>query len=129
MTDNSDNGLKKAMDILSKPENLKNILSLLGNTRNTPSGANSNKHTSNTNEMPLITDTNNNNSEIDPDLLYRVQKLMGSMNSNTDPRINLLYAINPFLSSKRQKALNNCIQTLRISKMASLIGNNGDIFK
>ncbi len=127
MNDNFDKNIKQAIDILSKPENLKNILSILGN-QNNPSTDNDNIQHNVQNDSSLNDSHNHDTKRSDSDgnieNITKMQRLISHLNSNDDPRIHLLNAITPFLSTKRQKIITNCIQALKISKLTNVLNNN-----
>jgi len=48
---------------------------------------------------------------------------MDAMRNINDPRINLLTAIKPFLSSGRQKKLSNCIRLFQVTQITKLMSD------
>ena len=54
-------------------------------------------------------------------MLRTVKTIMDTMQNMNDPRINLLTAIRPFLSSNRQKKLGNCIRLFQMTQLTRLI--------
>lgn len=61
---------------------------------------------------------------INADLLNTARKSMDRVNSASDPRINLLQAIKPFMNNKRQRKIGNCIQLLQISGLSRLLNEH-----
>ncbi len=60
------------------------------------------------------TNTNvNNSNSFDPDMLLKIQKIMGAMNGNNDKK-NLLLSLKPFLRKTRQDKINEYINILNI---------------
>ncbi len=55
-----------------------------------------------------------------PETLSKISKMMQLMNSDDDPRINLLSAIKPFLSPRRIKGADQAMQLLKLSKISGL---------
>jgi len=55
------------------------------------------------------------------EMLNKVRMAMERLNSNSDPRISLLTALRPFMSNRRQKKINNCINILRMSSLVRLM--------
>lgn len=115
--------IQQIAELLSQenmPENVKSLLSLL-------SGSLENKESTGDTvtqaEEVKIEKPVQNSHDNDSDLLKRVGKIAGNLSAGNDPRINLLYAIKPFMNSKRQKKLGNCIQLLQISSLARLLDN------
>ncbi|HEX2926805.1 MAG TPA: hypothetical protein VHP38_11215 [Ruminiclostridium sp.] len=62
--------------------------------------------------------------EDDSELLSRAKKMMEKLNTGNDPRVNLLYAIKPFMNNKRQQKIGNCIKILQIASLTKLIDFN-----
>lgn len=67
------------------------------------------------------------------DSLYSINKLRNMMeriNVQNDPRVNLLNAIRPFLGTRRQKNLNNCVRLIQVSSLTRLLDDEkGGFFK
>ncbi|NLI58365.1 MAG: hypothetical protein GX387_07580 [Clostridium sp.] len=138
MSEDMDKNIQKAIEIISNPETLNGLLSVLGNAGNKQQ---SNRETStdakNENIFPskdtskdigentLLTNEIGENLE----LLQRVKEAVGVLNSKKDPRINLLKAITPFMNKKRKKAVNDCIQLLRVSQLLPTILNINNLNK
>lgn len=60
---------------------------------------------------------------INPETMNKVKSHSGSLRNGNDPRINLLYAIKPFMNNNRQKKIGNCIQILQMTNIAKLMDN------
>ncbi|MFZ5987253.1 MAG: hypothetical protein ACOYWZ_09050 [Bacillota bacterium] len=126
MSDELDRSIKQAMEILSQPEKLKGMLELLGSSMGGQSSSQpQDEAPSNKNESSAPAGDLANNMEF----LSRAQDVMRALNSNNDPRVNLLTAVTPFLNKKRQRAVNDCIHFLRVSKLLPLLFNNGGSLK
>lgn len=67
-------------------------------------------------EKPVRTESDEN-----MEMMRKIGKIMDGISPNSDPRINLLYAIRPFLNNTRQKKLNNCVKILQMSRLAGFI--------
>lgn len=125
MSEDMDKNLQKAIEIISKPETLKGLLSVLGNAgskqcdgENPTDAKNENAYTAkDTVENTLSARDIGENLE----LLQRVKDAVSVLNSKKDPRINLLKAITPFMNKKRKKAVNDCIQLLMVSQLLPAI--------
>lgn len=62
---------------------------------------------------------------IDPEMLFKIMNLFSRLNSNrNDPRCNLIAALKPLLSPKRQKKADTAIELMRVFSILSF----GDIF-
>jgi hypothetical protein len=128
MGDELNSTIKQITDLLNQetlPDNLKGILSLLGgqsNKQDSPPKANEGKDVKHNNIES--SDPASNGEKFDT-----IMRVMNSMNSANDPRINLLSALKPFMNKRRQKNINNCINIVRISKLATILDDNnkGDL--
>ena len=112
MSDDLNKKIKQITDILGQenlPDNVKGLLSLLAGS----GGKSENNNTEAVVQKEERTDKTELEDNID--MLRRIKKVMDRVNSHNDPRVNLLNAIKPFLNSKRQKSLNNCVKLLRVS--------------
>ncbi|MCX8129045.1 MAG: hypothetical protein N3I35_02970 [Clostridia bacterium] len=121
MSDDLNKKLKQITDILGQdnmPDNVKGLLSLLTNPNNKEESV-SPKVT----EPPSPREEKSERSELDEnmEMIRKVRKVMDKLNINNDPRVNLLTAIKPFLNSKRQKKLGNCIKMLQMSSLTKLV--------
>lgn len=118
MSDDLNKKIKQIADILNQdtlPDNLKGLLSLLsspGSSQESPPP-----------ETPDIKEERTSKGEMDDsiDMIRKVKNVMDRMNSANDPRIGLLTAIKPFLSSRRQSKLNNCVNMIRLASVTRLM--------
>jgi len=55
------------------------------------------------------------------ELINAAKRAIEKINTNNDPRINLLRAIKPFMSQARQKKISNCIQLLQIASLRNFL--------
>ncbi len=123
MSDDLNKKIKQIADILgqdSMPDNVKGLLSLLG----TPSTAREDT-SSKPEEVPVQKEENTSRSDMDDgmEMMMRVKKLMDNVNTVNDPRLNLITAIRPFLNSRRQQKLGNCMRLLQMSKVTRMMDN------
>lgn len=130
------------------PDNIKELVSLfadkLGSAGNTPSESSIDKSNNEDNNTSSGTDAEANEkadekieekaeeraegaenkaSSIDPELIEAARKSAERLNMNNDARINLLHAIEPFMSSRRKKKISNCIQLLQIASISKLLND------
>lgn len=126
MSDDMNNKIQQIAELLGQekmPDNVKSLLSLLAGSlekkeEEAAAPAVEEEQLQVKEEKPVRSETG-----LDPETVNRVKKLAGSLGSGNDPRINLLYAIKPFMNSKRQKKIGNCIQLLQMSSVAKLLDN------
>jgi len=57
------------------------------------------------------------------DILEQAVKAMNRMSTPSDPRINLLQAIKPFMNNKRQRKIGNCIELLQIAGLSRMLND------
>ena len=60
---------------------------------------------------------------ISPEMLAQAGRLMSEMSSGDDKGVNLILALKPYLSEKRQSRADMAIKFLKLSKLSSLIGD------
>ena len=93
---NTDNIMSKINDILSNPESKKAIENIMGDTGlSLPSK----------NAMDAFSGEN-------------IERISKAMMDNSDPKINLLYALKPYMSPVRERQIDNAIKMLRMTKLA-----------
>jgi len=119
MSDDLDKKIKQIADVLGQgdmPDNLKGLLSVLADSM-------SGEKPSQKGEADKQKDRGESKNELaeNMDMIRKVTTIMNKMSSVNDPRINLLQAIKPFLNSRRQGKLNNCVNILRMSSMVKLL--------
>lgn len=62
--------------------------------------------------------------DLNSDMMNTARNAMARINSANDPRINLLQAIKPFMNSKRQNKISNCIQILQLAGLSRLLNEH-----
>lgn len=62
-------------------------------------------------------------SSVNPEILNTALKAMDRIKSANDPRVNLLQAIKPFMNTRRQKKIGNCIQLLQLTGISKLLND------
>ncbi len=121
MSDDLNNKLKQLTDLLTQenmPDNLKSLFSLLtGPSKSEPSQK--------VEETPAIKEPKEepqNKTDFDTtDMVRKIRTVLDRVNTRTDPRVNLLTAIRPYMNTTRQKKLDNCIKILQVSTLARLM--------
>lgn len=122
MSDDLNKKIKQIADALNQedmPENLKELISLFANSMGSSEKSSEENQADDTHKIR----SEKNELEENVDMIRKIKKVMGKINSSSDPRISLLTALKPFVGSKRQAKINNCINLLRISSLSSLIGD------
>jgi hypothetical protein len=121
MSEDLNKKLKQITDMLSQedlPDNIKGLLSLLASA-----GSNEDSSPKASVARPVKEDRREKSEPEDGniDMMRKVKKVMDRVNNVNDPKISLLFALKPFLNTRRQKKLNNCINLLRMSSLARLM--------
>ena len=89
---NSDNIMSKINDILSDPKAKESIQEMMGVSKS----------------------QKNTIDAFSPENIQRISQLM---TDNSDPKINLLYALKPYMSAGRERQIDNAIKMLRMTKL------------
>lgn len=111
------------------PDNVKDLLSVLSgsfsdneNSKDKAPGiagtSNENPETENrkSSNIPFNTDSSDST-----ELLVRAKKMMDKLGTGNDPRVNLLHAIRPFMSGKRQQKIGHCLKILQLASLTKLL--------
>jgi|BioPla2DNA2_1021312.scaffolds.fasta_scaffold01095_6 hypothetical protein len=142
MNDDFNKKLKQISEMLGgnekASENLSSLLSLLadsnGKDQSTTTSADTEvqkvKDESNTNTIDSIPklkvkneETSKNNFQNNAEMMRTIKTIMDTMQNMSDPRINLLTAIRPFLNNNRQKKLGNCIRLFQMTQLTKLMAD------
>ncbi len=126
MNDDLGKKIAQVADLLGQeglPDNLKGLLGMLASSN--PKQDTSTRAVENS----LQKEDRSSKGDLDENLemVRRIKTVMDKLHSSSDPRINLLTAIKPFLSNKRQKRLGDCIKIINVSSMARLLDDNDKI--
>lgn len=114
--------IKQIADMLNEdtlPGNLKDIISLFAGSEGNAYNADSQQKHNQNNHSNNGGIKANNTEELAENLemLKTVKNIMGRLNSKSDPRVNLLNALKPFLNNNRQKKIGNCIMFLQVTSL------------
>ena len=69
----------------------------------------------------------NNLSDIPVDSIMKIAGAYKSLNKTSDPRINLLKAIKPYVRSTRSESVDTAIKLLGLLRLAPLLGELKDV--
>jgi hypothetical protein len=121
MSDDLSNKIQQIIQMLGQdeaPNKLKEVVSMLASSLGSSEGSSDDATPTEKEKIdaPEISDKPENSELIDA-----AKRAMERINSNNDPRVNLLQAIKPFMSYTRQKKISNCIQMLQIASLRNLI--------
>ncbi len=121
MSDDLSNKIRQIAELLSQDGMAENLKGLISSLTTSPNREETQPQPQDQLPAPIPERNEKSEAEDSNDLMRRVKKVMNSLNTKDDPRINLLTAIHPFLNSKRQKKLTNCIRILQMSRLGSLM--------
>ena len=99
--------------ILNDPESINKIGSLLSSLGGEDKGEPEQKNEGEEGTTPF---------PINPETLMRITGMYNKILKEDDPRVNLLYALLPYMNEKRKSNTEQAIKLLRMSKMSSLLG-------
>ncbi|MCX7710047.1 MAG: hypothetical protein N2484_09365 [Clostridia bacterium] len=125
MSDDLNKKIMQIADILGQegmPDNIKGLLSLLSASGN--SGSKEDVPARQT-DVPVRKEEKPSRPDMDESLemIRKVKTLMDRTSTSNDPRLNLITAIKPFLNSKRQQKLSNCMMLLQMSRLTRFMGD------
>jgi hypothetical protein len=123
LSDDLNKKIKQITDILGQenlPDNVQGLLSLL------TSSLNKEETSGKTSEKATYKEERSEKNEVDDntELVRKAKKVVDKISNNNDPRINLLTALRPFLSNKRQQKIGNCIKILHMSRLTNLMDDH-----
>ena len=110
------------------PEMMQNLSSVINNTSNKnnsnvdTSGNNSSVH--NSFSQNSSDNTNSNFNNIDINTILKMKSLMENLNTNNDPRSNLLNSLKPYLRNSRKEKIDQYTNVLNFAKIAELLKND-----
>ena len=121
MSDDLTNKVQQIAQMLGQenmPDNLKEIVALLASSLGNKETHDSKPVASESEpaEKPAVPEP-----AVSKELINAARKAAETLNTNNDPRINLLHAIKPFMNSRRQKKIGNCIQLLQVASLSRLL--------
>jgi hypothetical protein len=135
--ENSVNKLKEMLnkgelnDVISQipPEMIQNFSSMMNNNSNSNNSSdvsksedtNNSQSSSKTNSSG---NTNLNFNNIDMNTFLKMKSIMEKMNSNNDPRSNLLNSLKPYLRDSRKAKVDQYANLLNFAKIAELLKND-----
>lgn len=136
--ENTINKLKNMMnngefnDVISQipPDMMKNFSSMMKNN-SAPNKNNSNTdissdsspvHNSFTEDSSDNTNYNFNN--IDMNTILKIKSIMENLNTNNDPRSNLLNSLKPYLRNSRKEKIDQYANLLNFARIAELLKND-----
>ena len=113
------------------PEMINNLVDIL-KTQKTNDTNNTNNSDTNNSTSPEdsrgifsnFTSDSNSNNNFDINTIVKIKSIMDTLNKKNDPKSNLLYSLKPYLRKSRQAKLDQYVNILKISQVASLFSKN-----
>lgn len=130
MSDDLNKAIKQITDVLSQeslPDNLKGLLSMLAGSagqEDAQTAASASSGSSGSLASPELKEYREEKNDQDDSLNNKIRNIVDRVNVQNDPRVALLNAIRPFLSSRKQKKLNNCVRLIQMSSLTRLLDDN-----
>lgn len=136
--ENTINKLKNMMnngefnDVISQipPDMMKNFSSMMKNN-SAPNKNNSNADISsdsspvhNSFTKDSSDNTNYNFNNIDMNTILKIKSIMENLNTNNDPRSNLLNSLKPYLRNSRKEKIDQYANLLNFARIAELLKND-----
>ncbi len=127
MSDDMGDKIKQIADMLGQnsnpniPDNVKGLLGMLMSN-------NGSKEEDSSEDSPQKSrsseNSGNNDADDFADMARKMKKAMGKLNTGSDPRVNLLNAIRPYLNKNRQRKLQTCIKLMRIGSLTQILDDS-----
>lgn len=112
----------KINSLLSDPDSMEKIKNLASMFSASNDG--NNDGDDNSEDPPKEHHTQSNDLQIDPEMLFKVQKALSVMKKD-DPRIDLLLALRPNMSEMRRQKIDEAIHILRLLSLMPLLRDQG----
>jgi hypothetical protein len=125
MSDDMGDKIKQIAEMLGQdsnsgiPDNVKGLLNMFMSSNNSKDETSSDDNSSER-EKPSEGSSRADTDDL-ADMARKMKKAMNMLNTNNDPRVNLLNAIKPYLNDNRQKKLQNCMKIIKIGSLTKML--------
>ncbi len=125
MSDDMGDKIKQIADMLGQdansgiPDNVKGLLNMFMSSNNSKDETSSDDNSSEK-EKPSEDSSRADTDDL-ADMARKMKKAMNMLNTNNDPRVNLLNAIKPYLNDNRQKKLQKCMKIIKIGGLTKML--------
>ncbi len=125
MSDDMGDKIKQIAEMLGQdsnsgiPDNVKGLLNMFM-SQNSSKDETSSDDTSSEKENPSEDSSRADTDDL-ADMARKMKKAMNLLNTNNDPRVNLLNAIKPYLNDNRQKKLQKCMKIIKIGSLTKML--------
>lgn len=136
MSDDMDKKIKQIAEMLGQnqnvaiPDNVKGMLNMLMSSNGKSDEAQSGEHhssdenTSSRHHSSGEEKKDANDIGDTADLTRKMKKAMDMINTASDPRMNLLNALRPYLNHERQKKLQKAVKFMRLGSLTKLLDDS-----
>ncbi len=101
------------------PDNVKGLLNMFMSSNSSKDETSSDDNSSER-EKPSEESSKADTDDL-ADMARKMKKAMNLLNTNNDPRVNLLNAIKPYLNDNRQKKLQKCMKIIKIGSLTKML--------
>ncbi len=125
MSDEMGDKIKQIAEMLGQdsnsgiPDNVKGLLNMFMSSNNSKDETSSDDNSSEK-EKPSEDSSRADTDDL-ADMARKMKKAMNMLNTNNDPRVNLLNAIKPYLNDNRQKKLQKCMKIIKIGSLTKML--------
>ncbi len=125
MSDDMGDKIKQIAEMLGQdsnsgiPDNVKGLLNMFMSSNNSKDETSSDDNSSEK-EKPSEDSSRADTDDL-ADMARKMKKAMNMLNTNNDPRVNLLNAIKPYLNDNRQKKLQKCMKIIKIGGLTKML--------
>ncbi len=134
MSDDMGEKIKQIADMLGQnsnpniPDNVKGLLSMLMSNDSKDEDSSEENSSEEQSQKSRSNSHNSGSNETDEfaDMARKMKKAMGKLGTGSDPRVNLLNAIRPYLNKSRQRKLQNCIKLMRLGSLTQILDDSED---
>lgn len=122
MSDNLDNNIKQLAELLSQEDVADNLKKLLTGLLSSKSGQD---------EKPKEQETkntqNDRSSANNLRMLENIVRAVSDLRETSDPGVNLLMSLKPFLRQTRNKTLDDCVKILHMARIYDYMHDHEEI--
>ncbi len=125
MSDDMGDKIKQIAEMLGQdsnsgiPDNVKGLLNMFMSSNNSKDETSSDDNSSE--QEKTSEDSSRADTDDMADMARKMKKAMNMLNTNNDPRVNLLSAIKPYLNDNRQKKLQKCMKIIKIGSLTKML--------
>jgi hypothetical protein len=113
-----ENMAEKLKSMLDDPNTMNMLSNLLGNMKSSSQNA---QTSGNLQDGDITENANSVQGGSDSaDIMMKIKDVMSSVSADSDPRINLLHSLKPYMRPARSEKMEQAIKLIQIAKIASV---------